>query len=309
VSTLPALTLAAAGLGLGHAVLPDHWLPLAVLARARGYAPRRVVRLSLGAALAHVAVSLGLGAVVVLAGLGLRDSVARHTDLAVGGVLLLTGAVMAALELAGRGHGHPHGHIHAADEHAADEQHHDHDLDHDHAHGHRHPHQHAAGHHHHGPAAHGHPHPHPHSHPHLATDHHHAATAVLDRPGRQLADSPATAMTASPESHPGHETPATDHPHQPRRTPAGLLVAFGAAASPDLTILPVFLAAGALGPAPAIAALGAFAAATIATMVGLTTAAAHGARRLTAPWTDRGANLLVAATLLGIGALVAVGVL
>lgn len=266
MSTLPALTLAAAGLGLGHAVLPDHWMPLAVLARARGYAPRRVVRLSLGAALTHVAVSLALGAAVVLVGLGLRDSVARHTDLVVGGVLVLTGAVMAVLELRGRGHGHGHG---QSDNHAHNEEH---------AHSHHH-----GGHHHHGAATHDHWHPHE-----GAEDSHHSATALLDRSGHESSPSPAVAR---------------------RRTPAGLLVAFGAAASPDLTILPVFLAAGALGPAPAAAALCAFAAATVAAMVGLTAVAAHGARRLTAPWTDRGANLLVAATLLGIGALVAVGVL
>ena len=32
-ATTPALLAAAAGVGFGHAVLPDHWVPLAVLGR------------------------------------------------------------------------------------------------------------------------------------------------------------------------------------------------------------------------------------------------------------------------------------
>ncbi len=34
MSTTPALLLAAGGVGLGHAVLPDHRVPLAMVARA-----------------------------------------------------------------------------------------------------------------------------------------------------------------------------------------------------------------------------------------------------------------------------------
>jgi len=48
---------------------------------------------------------------------------------------------------------------------------------------------------------------------------------------------------------------------------------------------------------------------TVATVVGLTTATAQGARRLTAPWIDRSANLLTAGTLVLVGALVVTGVI
>src|SRR5260221_13763178 len=78
VTTLPALLLAASGIGFGHAVLPDHWMPLAVLSRARRYPTRQVVRVSLAAAAAHVLVSLLLGGVLVLVGLRFRDTVAHH---------------------------------------------------------------------------------------------------------------------------------------------------------------------------------------------------------------------------------------
>jgi hypothetical protein len=90
---------------------------------------------------------------------------------------------------------------------------------------------------------------------------------------------------------------------------AGLLIPFGAAASPDLTILPVFLAAGALGTRAAVGTLAAFTLATVATIVGLTVATSLGARMLTAPWIDKRANLITALTLIAIGGLVAAGII
>jgi nickel/cobalt exporter len=254
VNTLPALLLAAAGVGFGHAVMPDHWLPLAVISRTRRYRPARVARLSLAAGAAHVLVSLVLGGVLVLIGLQFRDTVARHTDLILGGILLATGAFFLIQELRGKGHSHGHDHGQGPDGRG----HGDGGHDHDHMGGH----DHAAGHVHGG----------------------HGATAVLDR--TQTVARPASAQRV-----------------------AGLLVPFGAAASPDLTILPVFLAAGVLGAGAAVMSLTVFALVTIATIVVLTTATAMGARLLTAPWIDRSANLLTAGTLIAIGALIASGLI
>jgi nickel/cobalt transporter (NicO) family protein len=237
MDTLPALLLAAAGVGLGHAVMPDHWLPLAVLSRARRYHTARVLRLSLAAALAHVVVSVVLGGMLIIIGLQFRATVVRHTDLAVGGILLATGAVFLILELLGKSHGHSHDRL----------GHHDgHDHDHD-GHGQR-----------------------------------HTTTAVLERP-----------------------EPAPDK--RTARGLAGLLIPFGATASPDVTILPVFLAASALGTTAAVGSLTAFTVTTVVTIVGLTTATALGARMFAAPWMDRRAHLITALTLIAIGALVASG--
>ncbi|MFD0631029.1 hypothetical protein ACFQ9X_04615 [Catenulispora yoronensis] len=135
MTTLPML-LAAAGIGIGHAILPDHWMPLAVLARTRRYPTRRVLRLSLAAAVAHVLVSLLAGAILIAVGLRFRDTVASHTDLAVGGVLMATGLVLLVLEARGRGHGHPHPHPHGSHHHAdrADHHHHHHHHSTDRAH-------------------------------------------------------------------------------------------------------------------------------------------------------------------------------
>jgi amino acid permease len=88
---------------------------------------------------------------------------------------------------------------------------------------------------------------------------------------------------------------------------AALMVPFGAAASPDLTILPVFLAATTAGVATAVGSVLVFAGATIGTIVGLTMATAHGSYQLKGDWLERWGNFITAAVLLVIGALVLFG--
>jgi threonine/homoserine/homoserine lactone efflux protein len=85
------------------------------------------------------------------------------------------------------------------------------------------------------------------------------------------------------------------------------MVPFGAAASPDLTILPVFLAATAAGAATAVGSLAIFAAVTIGTIVGLTLAAARGGYEIRGEWLERWGNVFTALVLIGIGALVLTG--
>jgi hypothetical protein len=139
--------------------------------------------------------------------------------------------------------------------------------------------------------------------------------AVLDRPVATVPTAPTvpnapTAPTMS--SAPTAPTMSSAPPAPP--APAGrsllaFLIPFGAAASPDLTILPLFLAAGAVGVGPALGVFVVFAVATVAAIVGLTTATALGAGRLTAPWIEKRANILTAVTLVVIGMLVVSGVI
>lgn len=82
------------------------------------------------------------------------------------------------------------------------------------------------------------------------------------------------------------------------------MVPFGAAASPDLTILPVFLAAAAVGAGAAIGSLVIFAAVTIGTIVGLTLAAARGGYQVQGEWLERWGNAFTAAVLVIIGLLI-----
>jgi nickel/cobalt exporter len=213
----PALIAAAAGVGLGHAILPDHWVPLAVVGRTQRYSLARVARLSGLAGVAHVLVSLVLGGIIIAVGLQLRSSIESAQNTIVGSVLLATGVGFILFELSGRGHGHSHSHDH------------DHDHDHDHA------------------------------------------------------------------------------PQGKLRGLAAIMVPFGAAASPDLTILPVFLAATAAGTATAVGSLIAFAAVTIATIVGLTLLATVGGYQLRGQWLERWGNVITAAVLLVIGTLVLTG--
>lgn len=239
-STSPALIIAAAGVGFGHAIMPDHWVPLAVLGRTRRYPVGRVARLSGLAGTAHVLVSILLGAVIVVVGLQFRSTVEHAQDTIVGGVLLATGFGFIVLELSGRGHGHSHAHGHS------------------HPHGHGHSHSHSHG--------------HSHEHPHADGDSH---------------------------EH-GH------HAGRLRRL-AAITVPFGAAASPDLTILPVFLAAAAVGAATAFASLLAFSMVTITTIVSLTLLATFGGYRVRGHWLDHWGNMITAAALLIVGLLVITG--
>ena len=234
-STAPALLAAAAGVGFGHAVLPDHWLPLAVLGRTRRYPPGRVARLSGLAGIAHVLVSIVLGAVIVAIGLQFRSQVKGAEDTIVGVILLATAAGFTIVELTGRGHHHDHDH---SDEHMTQANGHD-----------QHPHD----------------------------EHTHAHRQGTRCPARRSLRL------------------------------AAVMVPFGAAASPDLTILPVFLAATAAGAATAIASLAVFAVVTVTTIVTLTLLAYSGGLQIKGDWLERWGNLVTALVLAVIGALVLTG--
>ena len=240
-STGPALLAAAAGVGFGHAILPDHWVPLAVIGRTRRYPLSRVARLSSLAGVAHVLVSIVLGALIIAIGLQFRSTVQHAQDTIIGCILIATGIGFLALELTGHGH------------------HHDHDHHGDHEPGHHHGYEHGHG------------------------DHDH------------------------------HDERAHDHApdgHGPRLGGlAAVMVPFGAAASPDLTILPVFLAATTAGVATAVGSLAVFAAVTIGTIVGLTLAAARGGYQIQGEWLERWGNVFTAAVLVTIGVLVLLGVI
>jgi hypothetical protein len=218
MSATPALLLAAGGVGVAHAVLPDHWVPLAVISRTRRYSLGRVARLSTLAGLAHVLVSIVLGAIIVVVGLQLRGSVESAQSAIVGSLLIATGVLFLLVEVAGRGHRHVHhrgGHAHA------------------------------------------------------------------------------------------HEPDGAAH----ARSLLPFMVSFGAAASPDLTILPVFLAATAAGAGAAVGSLAIFALVTVATFVVLTLLATLGGYQVRGAWLEKAGNVITAGMLLILGVLVLVGVI
>jgi nickel/cobalt exporter len=275
---VPALIAAAAGVGLGHAILPDHWVPLAVVGRTQRYPLARVARLSALAGIAHVLVSLVLGAIIIVVGLQFRSAVQSAQNAIIGIVLILTGIAFAALELSGRGHGHSHedGHSHLHE----DGHGHGHEDGHGHGHGRNHEHEHQ------------------HEHERAHTD--------RREPQRSRGHGPTLALTPTqlPAGSAADRDLSAVHAKSRARGLAAIMVPFGAAASPDLTILPVFLAATAAGLFAAIGALVVFSAVTIVTIVGLTLFACSGGYRVQGQWLDRWGNMFTAGVLLVIGALV-----
>ena len=122
-----ALMLTAGTVGALHSLAPDHWLPFAALARARGWTPGRTARLAFFCAVGHVTVSALFGILAVILG---REAVeAFGTTVATAAPLLLIGFGVAYLtwalwrisrrkllheadHLTGSAHDHGHGHHH-----------------------------------------------------------------------------------------------------------------------------------------------------------------------------------------------------
>lgn len=127
-------------------------------------------------------------------------------------------------------------------------------------------------------------------------------------------------LTGHGHSHDSEHGHSHAHPHPPhthpeasdakgKRSAIAIIVPFGAAASPDLTILPVFLAATTAGVATALSSLLIFAAVTVLTIVGLTLLACFGGYRIGGRWLERWGNAMTALVMLVIGALVLTGVI
>lgn len=88
---------------------------------------------------------------------------------------------------------------------------------------------------------------------------------------------------------------------------AGIAIPFGVAASPDLTILPVALAASAVGRAPVAGVLVVFAAVTMAMFVVLTVLATLAGYQIKGEWLERNATTITALVLIGIGVVAYIG--
>ena len=217
----------------------------------------------------HVVASLGLAGVIALVGLRFQHEVDVQQGHIVGAVLVLTGLGFFVWGMTG--HGHAHDHDDGGHQHDGEEERHDHD-------------------------------PHKHD-PH---EHEHAVTTMPD---------------AAHEHEHAHGTELHSHPHSheafvenrvqflaersEQRTLAARLatiaVPFGVAASPDLTILPVALAASAYGAGAVVTVLGTFGAVTMCTFVGLTVIATVAGYQVKGEWLERHANSITSLVLVAIG--------
>lgn len=241
-TSIPLLLIAAGTVGFLHSILPDHWVPLAVVARTQRWSIFHTARISLLASIGHVLTSIILGGIIALVGLQFRSAFETQQGHIVGVVLVLTGIGFLVWGLSDHGH-HHHDHGHP-DDHGNDHIHeHDHEPDHDDDHAHLHEHG----------------------------------------------------------AHPAPEGALL-------RRFAGIAVPFGAAASPDLTILPVFLAASAVGLGTVVGVLTTFSLVTLATFVVLTVLATLAGYQIKGEWLEKNGNTITAIVLIGIGITVYLGV-
>lgn len=231
-TSVPLLIVAAGTVGFLHSILPDHWVPLAVIGRTQRWSIARVARVSFLASVGHVLTSIIIAGVIALVGLQFRSTFESEQGHIVGVVLVLTGIGFLIWGLTGHGHHH-----------------------HDHDHGHEHDHE------------------------HLHDDHDHDHVAA----------------------HLAHSE------HSLARRFAAIAVPFGAAASPDLTILPVALAASAVSGAAVVGCLISFTGVTLATFVVLTVAATLAGYQVKGEWLEEYGNVITAVVLIGIGIAVFLG--
>jgi ABC-type nickel/cobalt efflux system permease component RcnA len=132
------LILAVAAVGILHTMVPDHWAPIALLARQQGWGRTQTARVATGAGLGHTLSTLALALVVWFVGILAAQRLGAALGYISSGALILFGgwiAISALRELRseeGGGHAHHrHFHLHRHEGglvHSHPHEHHAHDL-------------------------------------------------------------------------------------------------------------------------------------------------------------------------------------
>ena len=106
------LVTAVIAVGVFHTMVPDHWVPIALIARQRGWSRSETARAAFQAGIGHTLSTLLIAIVVWLAGVALADRFGRVVDSGSSLALVMFGswiAISAWLDLLKQG-GHGHGH-------------------------------------------------------------------------------------------------------------------------------------------------------------------------------------------------------
>ena len=110
------LVVAVAAVGVLHTIVPDHWVPITLIARQRGWSRGETTRAAFQAGLGHVGTTLVLGLVVWLAGVVVAARFGHIVDTTASLALIAFGgwiAIAALREMhAGHRHSHGEGHTH-----------------------------------------------------------------------------------------------------------------------------------------------------------------------------------------------------
>jgi len=107
-----ALALAALTVGPLHTLAPDHWVPFAAVARARGWSAARTARVTLLCGFGHVTVSVLFGLLGFFFGMELIKRVGQRMETVAGLLLIAFGLIYAIWGLRRVAGGHIHGHAH-----------------------------------------------------------------------------------------------------------------------------------------------------------------------------------------------------
>lgn len=129
----PQLLLVGAVVAVGvlHTVVPDHWLPIAVIARQRGWSRAETARAAFQAGTGHVLSTLAIALAVWVAGVAFADRFGHLVDLVSSVALIAFGGWIAVSAWPEPHHSGRHAHVHGHGR--------------DHIHGHPHLHRHVDG--------------------------------------------------------------------------------------------------------------------------------------------------------------------
>lgn len=122
---------AVAVVGVLHTIVPDHWVPITLIARQRGWTKAETISAAIKAGTGHVLSTLTITLVVWFAGVAVATHFGHMVDLASSVALIGFGlwiAIGAWLEMRHGGHGHSHDHSHSYDQGYEEHHHHDHPV-------------------------------------------------------------------------------------------------------------------------------------------------------------------------------------
>lgn len=106
---------AVAAVGVLHTIVPDHWVPITLIARQQGWSRAETARASLKAGVGHVLSTLLIALIVWFAGVAFAQRFGHYVDTASSIALIGFGswiAISAFREMRDGRHGHTHGHEH-----------------------------------------------------------------------------------------------------------------------------------------------------------------------------------------------------
>jgi ABC-type nickel/cobalt efflux system permease component RcnA len=129
VNDIVFITLLATGFAVGflHAIIPTHWLPFVVAARAQRWNRTKTLVVTGFAGAGHTLFTTAIGVLVVWGGMAINSRIGRAFPFLAGGALIALGIFYFVRQIRGG-----HGHVHLLGAHS---HHHPHDHPHNHEHG------------------------------------------------------------------------------------------------------------------------------------------------------------------------------